>query len=83
MIYGIRARGLVVKWGEGFLPAKKLSNQIKVSENLSIFKKNVKRWMGEICNCRLCQISWQKCVSSMTHKMTLFSFVYSPSCIFS
>ena len=33
----------------------RLSNDIKQSPNVSVFKKHTKKWMGEECNCRLCK----------------------------
>ena len=32
-----------------------LSNDIKQSPNVSVFKNHTRKWMGEECNCRLCK----------------------------
>ena len=32
-----------------------LSNEIKQSLNITTFKKRIKKWKGEECNCRLCK----------------------------
>ena len=32
-----------------------ISNDIKQSLNISIFKKRIKEWKGDECNCRLCK----------------------------
>ena len=32
-----------------------LSNEIKQSLNITIFKKRIKKWKGEECNCRICK----------------------------
>ena len=32
-----------------------LSNDIKQSLNVSVFKKHIKKWKGDECNCRLCK----------------------------
>ena len=49
-----------VKYGERSLRClgpkiwNKLPHSIMSSENLLIFKKNIKTWGGELCNCAMC-----------------------------